>query len=294
MLHGLGNSILPFSEFLSRNSGTNPYTTIVVVSYGVCFKTFDELADQLWDVLAAVQLHRKLVLFGYSMGGFIAQVFAKKHPDAVMGLVLACTACATHGSIPLTVKGRLLELLTSVHRLDTKAPSLLPKHWFLTSDEVFLMERNKRYNKCLSLERNAQMHAVLAYMAASKGVAIEAALAPLQHLPVLILHGTKDSVLSFGGACVMHKVLKRSLLRVFKDSGHGILARYPEMVAKTVHEWLQALPEALPEPEAGVAPETTTVFTPSTFSFAYVPSAVLRVHSNAQNESTVNVVHAGP
>ena len=271
MLHGLGNSILPFSDYLSRHSGANPNTTVVVVTYGVYFKSFEELTEQLWNVLSGVHLTQNLVLFGYSMGGFIAQVFAKQHPQAVAGMVLACTACASYGSIPLTVKGKFLELVTSVHRLDAKAPSLLPKHWFLTEDEVFLMERNKRYHKCLSLERNTHMHAVLNYMSASKNVSVKSSMQPLRHIPTLILHGTKDSVLDISGARAMHRALATSSLRVFRGAGHGILARYPETVSSTVHDWLQTLPLAATAAPPSPAPSAVLQ---STFSFAYVPFAV--------------------
>ena len=270
MLHGLGNSILPFSEFLSRNSGANADTTVVAVSYGVHFGTFSDLVDKLWASLESLRLNRNLVLFGYSMGGFIAQVFAKKHPKAVIGMVLACTACAAYGSIPLTIKGRMLELLTSFYRLDAKAPSLLPKNWFLTRDEVFLMENNKHVDRCLSVERNTQMHAVLAYMADSRGLSVEQAMQPLQDVPALVLHGTKDSVLTFSGACAMHRELKASVMRVFKDAGHGILVRYPEQVAEAVHKWLQTVPlSVLPSP----APASQLTVSASSFSFAYVPTA---------------------
>ena len=278
MLHGLGNSMLPFSEFLSQSSGANPDTAVIAVTYGVSFEAFSDLADKLWVVLQSLHFTRNLVLFGYSMGGFIAQVFAKRYPHAVIGMVLACTGCAIHGSIPLTIKGRILELLTSFHRLDAKAPSLLPKNWFLTNDEVFLLENNKHVDKCLSVERNAQMHAVLAYMADSKHTSITQAMEPLQHIPVLILHGTEDSVLTFSGACAMHRELKNSVMRVFKDAGHGILMRFPEQVADAVHAWLQTLPKPATVPTSARTPAPAPVsYLPvsgSSFSFAYVPFAI--------------------
>ena len=282
MLHGLGNSILPFSEFLSRNSDVNPNTTVVVVTYGVGFETFSDLVDQLWTILKELQLTCNLIMFGYSMGGFIAQVFAEKYPGSVIGLVLACTGSASYGSIPLTVKGRLLELLSSFHRLDTKAPSLLPRQWFLTEDEVFLMERNEHVDKCLSIERNAQMHSVLQYMAASKNKSLEVVLKPLLHTPTLILHGTDDSVLAFHGACAIHRILKKSSLRIFQGAGHGILIRYPDQVADAVHSWIKdvLLPKtslASEGPGSGVSENKCGV--PDTvkaghFSFAYVPFAI--------------------
>ena len=96
-----------------------------------------------------------------------------------------CTGCATHGTLPLTIKGRVFELLTSVYRMDilNSRNSIMPRSWFLTADEISLMEANGPTIKCLAVERNAQMHAVLLYMNDSRKVSIQEALEriPLRH-----------------------------------------------------------------------------------------------------------------
>ena len=240
MLHGLGSTILPFSTHLSTCANRSADTTIVCVTYGVSFTSFSSLADQLWGVLLLLGLNSNLIVFGYSMGGFLAQVFAKRYKHAVLGLVLACTGCATHGTLPLTIKGRVFELLTSVYRMDilNSRNSIMPRSWFLTADEISLMEANGPTIKCPAVERNAQMHAVLLYMNDSRKVSIQEALEPIKDLPTLILHGNKDSVLSIGGACAIHGVCTKSKMYIFKNAGHGILMKYRDEVSNILYGWI--------------------------------------------------------
>jgi 3-oxoadipate enol-lactonase len=68
--------------------------------------TVDGCADDLAALIEELSLGR-VVVVGYSMGGAIAQVLAKRHPDVVQGLVL----CATAASFARRVKLRPLVYL---------------------------------------------------------------------------------------------------------------------------------------------------------------------------------------
>jgi 3-oxoadipate enol-lactonase len=58
----------------------------------------EDAADELAGVLAAVGVPPATV-FGYSMGGFVAQALALRHPGAVTGLILAATAARPIGRL---------------------------------------------------------------------------------------------------------------------------------------------------------------------------------------------------
>ncbi len=51
----------------------------------------DECADDLAAIVQALELGRVIVV-GYSLGGLVAQLFARRYPDLVAGLVLCATA----------------------------------------------------------------------------------------------------------------------------------------------------------------------------------------------------------
>jgi len=52
----------------------------------------DDLADELAGVLDAVGVTEPIALFGYSMGGLVAQAFTRRYPGRVRSLVLGATA----------------------------------------------------------------------------------------------------------------------------------------------------------------------------------------------------------
>jgi 3-oxoadipate enol-lactonase len=51
-----------------------------------------ECADDLAAIVQALDLGRVIVV-GYSLGGLVAQLFARKYPQLVAGMVLCATAC---------------------------------------------------------------------------------------------------------------------------------------------------------------------------------------------------------
>jgi pimeloyl-ACP methyl ester carboxylesterase len=60
----------------------------------------EDSADELAGVITALGLRPAIVL-GYSMGGFVAQALAMRHPGAVDGLILAATAARPIGRFRL-------------------------------------------------------------------------------------------------------------------------------------------------------------------------------------------------
>ena len=52
----------------------------------------EECADDLAAIVRTLGLGRVIVV-GYSLGGLVAQLFVRRHPDLVAGLVLCATAC---------------------------------------------------------------------------------------------------------------------------------------------------------------------------------------------------------
>jgi pimeloyl-ACP methyl ester carboxylesterase len=83
------------------------------------------LADAADDVAAL--LHHigapPAVAVGYSMGGPIAQLLWRRHPDVVRGLVL----CATSATFNVTVRDRLTWRLIGLLQL---ALRIVPRHWW--------------------------------------------------------------------------------------------------------------------------------------------------------------------
>ena len=76
---------------------------------GIATRRFDggQCADDLAAIVELLELGRVIVV-GYSLGGLVAQLFARRHPEMIRGLVL----CATAHNFSSTAGGSAIRLLT--------------------------------------------------------------------------------------------------------------------------------------------------------------------------------------
>lgn len=245
MLPGYGAPPLAFAGYV-ENTVANDDTVTLLVSYGVHFESFEDLGVQIWNMLSSFGYTSNVILMGYSMGGFIAQTIAKQQPVGVVGLVLVSTGTATKGSLPLTTKGRFLELvkgITSTFRKkkdseETDIRSRIPVNLVGTTDEkIMLRNLHGRYSKANTINTNVQMKSILKYMRDSKNKDMaEQAKGITQQ--VLILHGSRDSVLDVSSAQQLHAALpKTSTLYVIQGAGHGMVFASAEQVSAMVNNW---------------------------------------------------------
>jgi len=98
-------------------------------------------ADDLAGLIGELRLGRAIVV-GYSMGGAIAQVLAKRHRDVVKGIVL----CATAASFARRVK------LRPAVRVAGKLGGTAARKWPQSADQ-FLRWRIARHDKKVQLQR---------------------------------------------------------------------------------------------------------------------------------------------
>ncbi|MEJ7633603.1 alpha/beta fold hydrolase [Aeromicrobium sp.] len=82
--------------------------------------TLAECADDIAALLTVLDLDRVIVV-GYSMGGALAQVFARQHPDRISGLVLCSTAMTWKGSAAEAVFYPMLTAITFMGRRHTSS-----------------------------------------------------------------------------------------------------------------------------------------------------------------------------
>lgn len=98
---------------------------------GLHTRRFDaaECADDLAALVTTLGLGRVIVV-GYSLGGLVAQLFVRRHPDLVAGLVLCATACefsASDGGPVMSVVRQIALALPEWARRATIMAILKPK-----------------------------------------------------------------------------------------------------------------------------------------------------------------------
>ena len=102
---GLGTNHSLFSEFILELNNLNLF--IISPDLRGCGKSIDidgefSINEAVEDIKEILDSHKNynVVLFGYSQGGKVAQLFAKKFPDQISGLFL----CNTFAKTPVTFK----------------------------------------------------------------------------------------------------------------------------------------------------------------------------------------------
>ncbi len=79
-----------------------------------------ECADDIAALLTALDLDQ-VVVVGYSMGGALAQVLARQHPDRICGLVLCSTATTWKGNAAEAFFYPMLSAITAMGRRHTSS-----------------------------------------------------------------------------------------------------------------------------------------------------------------------------
>lgn len=173
--------------------------------------TMNDYADEVKEVLDNLHI-KKAIIGGESMGGYVSLAFLKNYPDRVSGLILSDTQ-----SIADTDEQRNKREAAAVdileHGADNFIQSFLPKT--LSSHapaQLRFYVRKMMYEQpCYSLA------------SALRGMGVRDDHTPVlteTSLPILILSGDEDVVISPEQSEKMHKIAKNSQYVVIKKSGH--------------------------------------------------------------------------
>jgi pimeloyl-ACP methyl ester carboxylesterase len=179
-------------------------------------------------------------LFGFSMGGMIAQVIAHEEPRLVRKMIIAGTGPSG---------GEGIEKVTRITYLDT-ARGLLsrqdPKQFlFFTrtsngrrAGKEFLArleERTTGRDKAISIRSfRAQLQAIHRW-----GQQEPADLAGI-HQPVLVMNGESDRMVPSKNTVDLDRRLPNSQLVVYPDAGHGGVFQFHEDFVKRALEFLRS------------------------------------------------------
>jgi pimeloyl-ACP methyl ester carboxylesterase len=183
-------------------------------------KTVEEMAQDAVAFIGALGFS-KVDLFGFSIGGFVAQVIAQRQPGLVRKIILAGTGPAGGEGI-LNVAAVLKDAFGKAG-----ATNKHPKHFlFFTqtnngqaaADDFLgrLKERTKDLDAPVSNETvQAQLAAIQAW-----GQGDASTLETVQH-PVLVVNGDDDVMVPPSNSFELARRLPKAQLSIFPDAGHG-------------------------------------------------------------------------
>jgi pimeloyl-ACP methyl ester carboxylesterase len=209
----------------------------VGASSGSTPTTIEEMATDAITFIRALGFDR-VDLFGFSMGGMIAQVIAQEEPQLVRKMILAGTGPAG---------GDGIDKVTRISYLDTARGLLTrqdPKQFlFFTrtpngraAGKEFLARLQERTNdrdKAISIGSfRAQLKAIHRW-----GQQPPANLASIQQ-PVLVMNGESDKMVPTKNTVDLDRRIPNSQLVVYRDAGHGGVFQFHEDFVKRALEFL--------------------------------------------------------
>ena len=209
----------------------------VGASSGSTPTSIEEMAKDAVMFIRALGFDR-VNLFGFSMGGMIAQVIAQQEPQLVRKMILAGTGPAG---------GEGIDKVTRISYLDTARGLLTgqdPKQFlFFTrtangrrAGKQFLArlkERTSNRDKAISVRSfRAQLKAIHRW-----GEQAPADLASI-HQPVLVMNGESDKMVPTKNTVDLDRRLPDSQLVVYPDAGHGGVFQFHEDFVRRALEFL--------------------------------------------------------
>jgi pimeloyl-ACP methyl ester carboxylesterase len=209
----------------------------VGASSGTTPTTIEEMASDAVTFIRALGFDQ-VDLFGFSMGGMIAQVIAQEEPQLVRKMIIAGTGPAG---------GEGIDKVTRISYLDTARGLLThqdPKQYlFFTrtpngrrAGQEFLArlkERTIDRDEAISVRSfRAQLKAIHRW-----GQQTPADLASI-HQPVLVMNGESDKMVPSKNTVDLDRRLPNSQIVLYPDAGHGGVFQFHEDFVKRALEFL--------------------------------------------------------
>jgi pimeloyl-ACP methyl ester carboxylesterase len=209
----------------------------VGASSGKTATTIEEMAQDAVTFIRALGLEQ-VDLFGFSMGGMIAQVIAQQQPRLVRRLILAGTGPAG---------GEGIDKVTRISYLDTVRGLLIrqdPKQFLFFTRTPNGREAGKEFlarleERTVDRDRTITISAFRAQLKAIHrwGTQAPADLSSIRQ-PVLVANGDADKMVPTSNTIDLDRRLPNSQLVIYPDAGHGGVFQFHEDFVKRVLEFL--------------------------------------------------------
>ncbi|MFA5011840.1 MAG: alpha/beta hydrolase [Ignavibacteria bacterium] len=216
------------------------YFTLILFDYrGVGYSknlsgsfSINTLADDVHTILNKLNIEKTNVL-GWSMGGFVAQMFAINHSERVHRLILYATNCG--GTKTINPADNVSNILSNPFSSPLELiNTLFPDSWLALHKRPwkYLPNVQESFNpETLKL----QYEAVQDWLKLGGGS--ETLLNKLQ-IPVLIICGKEDKVVPCENSYVLSQLINSPILSVIEGTGHGLMYQLPEFFAKNIVNFL--------------------------------------------------------
>ena len=192
------------------------------------------------DAIAFIRAlgHKQVDLFGFSLGGGVAQMVALQAPDLVRRMILAGTGPKGGGGINEIVKVTVIAYLKAALTLsDPRNFLFFPRNAEgkrAAADYLKrLKERTEGRDKRISLQAaTAQLRAIRA-----AGNSTPDDLSAITH-PVFVANGDNDLMVASSNSADMARRMPNAHLTIYPNSGHGGVFQYHQTFVPEVLKFL--------------------------------------------------------
>jgi 3-oxoadipate enol-lactonase len=194
--------------------------------------TTADLARDALALLEALEIERTHV-FGFSMGGMVAQELALTAPERVRSLTLASTSAGGTQSKPTS--GDVVQALTAAVLSGDRERVLRTAFGLVVSADFAAEPQNWEPFAALARQSTPSIGVSMAQQAA---VVAHDAYGRLRGLrvPTLVIHGTEDQMLDAINGDLIASLIPGARLELFEGVGHLVYWEEPERVAGLVRE----------------------------------------------------------
>jgi len=192
--------------------------------------TFEQVVADL-AALVRNYTEEPVWVFGYSMGGALAQLFARRYPELTRGLILGCTFSYK----PQTPLERMQEvLLPRLLRLMPPASIANLLYTQVFGSENFPPEVITWYRKALQKTR---LEVLLAHHEEIFRFDSRSWLREL-HFPTLVFGGMNDLIVPPYHSEMLAKGIPEAELILYKGAGHALIFTHRRPLVRDVHRFI--------------------------------------------------------
>ncbi len=195
--------------------------------------SIDILTVDLLLLMDAIGLD-KVILCGFSMGGYIALNAMEKFPERIIGLVLADTQCQADTEKVKEKRFKTCEAITQ-NGLELFADELLSGLFYTTPEK----ENSKEILEIRRVIEGNSTEAVCSSLLAMANRKNTCSVLERIDIPTLIMVGQKDEVIPLAKSDFMHTRINGSTLHVISDAAHLSNIDNPVEFNRHLSEFLQ-------------------------------------------------------
>ncbi len=198
--------------------------------------SMEHYADDLAEFLDVLAIHEPIVLVGFSMGGYVAWQFVRKHARRSRALVQCDTKAAADTDEARAARLKMADQITEwgpARVAEMMGPKLLAKRSFEVKPEVVA-----------DVRRVVEATSPAAIACAQRGMASRSdmtGLLPSIRVPTLVLVGQEDAISPPAEMRAIADAIPNAKFVVIPDAGHMTTMENPDAVNAALRSFIEKI-----------------------------------------------------